>query len=129
MGPRSSGEMVLSAVPITLVWVGLRATQGLYPGYGMDEAEELKHQTYALLATVAIAGIFELAFQVGSPILRFLLSLTFAGLLFLSPFVRHFVKRWMMRPRVWGKPVIILGDEDSGVRLEESLVQEWALGF
>jgi hypothetical protein len=30
---------------------------------------------------------------------------------------------------VWGKPVIILGDEDSGVRLEESLVQEWALGF
>jgi hypothetical protein len=40
-----SGEMVLSAVPITLVWVGLRATQGLYPGYGMDEAEELKRQT------------------------------------------------------------------------------------
>lgn len=33
----------------------------------MDEAEELKRQTYALLATLAFAAIFALAFQIGGP--------------------------------------------------------------
>src|SRR3982750_1249184 len=29
-----SGVEVASIVPVVLIWVGLRATQGLYPGYG-----------------------------------------------------------------------------------------------
>jgi Undecaprenyl-phosphate galactose phosphotransferase WbaP len=124
-----SGAVVVSVVPITLVWVGMRATQGLYPGYGMDEAEELKRQTYSLLATLAFAAIFALAFQIGDMISRLLLVLVFTGLLFVAPLVRHYVKRWMTRHGVWGKPVIILGAGDPGVRLEHSLGREWALGF
>ena len=124
-----AGAAVASIVPVALVWVGIRAAQGLYPGYGMDEAEELKRQTYALLATLAFAAIFALAFQIGDLVSRFLLLLIFTGLLVLSPFARYATKRWMRRHGVWGKPVIILGSGDAAARLEASLGEEWGLGF
>ena len=38
---RLSGAAVAGIVPVALVWVGLRATQGLYPGFGLDQSEEL----------------------------------------------------------------------------------------
>jgi len=124
-----TGATVASIVPIALVWVGFRAAQGLYPGYGMDEAEELKRQTYAVLATLAFAAIFALAFHIGDVVSRFLLLLVFVGLLFLSPFMRYVTKNWMRRHGVWGKPVIILGSGDAAARLEASLEREWGLGF
>lgn len=124
-----SGIVVASIVPITLVWIGLRAIQGLYPGYGMDEAEELRRQTYALLATLASTAILALAFQVGDRLSRFLLILVFTGLLFLAPFMRHFVKKWLSRNGVWGKPVIMLGTGEAGRSVEKLLRREWKLGF
>jgi Undecaprenyl-phosphate galactose phosphotransferase WbaP len=120
---------VASIVPIALVWLGFRAIQGLYPGYGMDGAEELRRQTYALLATLAFAALFALAFQIGDALSRLLLGLVFVGLLLLSPLVRYLMKKWMMRHGVWGKPVVILGAEAVGTRVEELLGQEWGLGF
>ncbi len=124
-----SGIAVASIVPIALVWVGLRATQGLYPGYGLDQAEELRRQTYALLATLAFAAVFALAFHIGDTISRFLLTLVFLGLLVLSPLARRFVKGWMMKHGVWGKPVVILGSGEPGLRVEKLLGKEWALGY
>lgn len=124
-----SGIAVAGIVPIALVWVGLRATQGLYPGYGLDQAEELRRQTYALLATLAFAAVFALAFHIGDAISRFLLALVFIGLLVLSPFARRFVKGWMMKHGVWGKPVVILGAGESELRVEELLGKEWMLGY
>ena len=120
---------IASIVPIVLVWVGTRAAQGLYPGYGMDEVEELRRQTHSLLATLAFTALFALAFQIGDAMSRLLLGLVFAGLLLLSPLVRQFVKKWMMQQGVWGKPVIILGAGDVGTRVGELLGQEWRLGF
>jgi len=71
--------------------------QGLYAScYGLNEAEELKRQTYALLATPAFAAIFALAFQVGGIVSRLLLALVFIGLLVLCPLAPHYVKKWMM---------------------------------
>ena len=32
---------VAGIVPVALVWVGLRATQSLNPGFGLDQSEEL----------------------------------------------------------------------------------------
>src|SRR5918998_2275632 len=34
-----------SMVPNVVVWVGLRAALGLYPGYGLGPIEELRRQT------------------------------------------------------------------------------------
>ncbi len=124
-----SGIGVASIAPITLVWVGLRATQGLYPGYGLNEAEELRRQTYALLATLAFAAVFILAFQIGDTISRLMVGFVFLGFLLLSPLVRHFVKWRMMKHGVWGKPVIIVGTGEPGTRVEELLKKEWTLGY
>lgn len=124
-----SGVIVASIVPIVVVWVVVRATQGLYPGYGMDEAEELRRQTYALVAMLAFTAIFAFAFQIGTNISRFLVGVVFVGLLFLAPLMRNFVKRWMARNGVWGMPVVILGAGETGSSLRELLLREWRLGY
>lgn len=122
-----SGASVAAIVPVALVWVVLRAAKGLYPGYGLDEAQELRRQTHALLATLAFAAVF--AFGLGSSVSRLLLAVVLAGLLFLAPLMRHCTKKWMRRHGVWGKPVIVLGAGDAGLRVERSLSREWTLGF
>jgi|SRR5215203_3553501 hypothetical protein len=61
-GPLS--EISVPAVTATIgVWVGLRALLGLYPGYGLGNVEELRRQTYAVAASLAITSIFALAFS------------------------------------------------------------------
>src|SRR5215216_3269201 len=109
------GRSELSAISIAGaaanvgVWVGVRALLGLYPGYGLDNVEELRRQTYAVAAALAITSIFALAFQVGNLLSRLLLFSGFLGLLLLAPLLRHFVKWWMMQGGLWGKPVMVIG--------------------
>src|SRR5688572_6660738 len=43
LGAPSAATMV-SVVPTTMAWVGLRAALGLYPGYGLGYVEELRRQ-------------------------------------------------------------------------------------
>lgn len=116
-------------VSCVLVWLGLRTLLGLYPGYGLSQVEELRRQTFALLATVAIAMTFAMALQVGQVVSRLLLFSSFLGLFLLAPLVRQFVKRWMMRSGLWGKPVVILSSGESGERVVGLLHREWGLGF
>lgn len=120
---------VVGNVSNVLVWVGLRALLGLYPGYGLDQAEELRRQTYALASTLAIVSISALVFQIGDSLSRLLLVFGFLSLLVLAPLVRHLVKRGLMRAGVWGKPVIILGAGKAGARLVRALRREWHLGY
>jgi hypothetical protein len=58
-----SAIAIASIVPSVVTWVWMRAALGLYPGYGLDRAEELRRQTFALFATVAIIVVFALASQ------------------------------------------------------------------
>src|SRR5918998_6166587 len=68
-GPVS--EITIAVVlPSIAVWVGLRALLGLYPGYGLNEVEELRRQTYALLVTLAIIAVFAVALQLGDFVSR-----------------------------------------------------------
>jgi hypothetical protein len=41
-GGELSGVAVAAIVPSVMVWVGLRASLGPYPGYGLDSAERLR---------------------------------------------------------------------------------------
>jgi FlaA1/EpsC-like NDP-sugar epimerase len=130
-----SGQGALSAVsaagiaPNIGVWVGLRALLGLYPGYGLDYVEELRRQTYAVAAALAITSIFALAFHVGDLLSRLLLVFGFSGLLVLAPLLRHVTKRRMIRSGLWGKPVVILGAGRAGERLLSALQRERSLGL
>lgn len=120
---------IVGNVSNVLVWVGLRALLGLYPGYGLDQAEELRRQTYAVAATLAIVSIFALAFHIGGSLSRLLLVFGSLNLLVLAPLVRHFVKRGLLRAGVWGKPIVILGAGKAGGRLVRALQRDWHLGY
>lgn len=108
------------------VWVGLRWLMGLYPGYGLGTAEELRRQTYATLATIAIIAVSAVFSSIGM-LLWYMLPLV--GLVVLGPLLRHFVKRTMKDAGLWGKPVVILSFGQPGRHLVRLLKKEWALGF
>jgi Undecaprenyl-phosphate galactose phosphotransferase WbaP len=130
LGHGSLSEIaVASVVPNVVAWVGLRAVLGLYPGYGLDQVEELRQQTFASGATLAIITTFAFASQVGDALSRLLLFGWALGLLLTAPVVRHFTKQAMYKAGLWGKPVVVLGDREVGIRVWEALINEWQLGF
>src|SRR5215217_3907657 len=118
-----------SMVPYVIVWVGLRAALGLYPGYGLGPIEELRRQTFALFATLAITAVFAFASQVSDSLSRVLLFAWIVGLLLLAPVARYFVKRVMRELGFWGKPVVVLGAREPGAHVLKVLRRERQLGF
>lgn len=125
---RLSWSSLASMAPGMIVWIGLRAATGLYPGYGLTQVEELRRQTYALLATFAIGT--SLAFVYGvSDLSRVLLVTWCLGILVSAPAARYLVKQAMMKGGLWGKPVVILGAREPGRHVVKALRKEWQLGF
>ena len=120
---------VMSFVPALAVWVGLRALVGLYPGYGLGEAEELKRQTFALLSTLGITAVFALVSHTGGYLSRLLIFAWIVGLLFCAPIVRVFAKQWMTKAGLWGKPVVVFGAGEAGAQVLNTLRREWRLGL
>ena len=118
-----------SALTSIAVWVGMRALLGLYPGYGLAHAEQLRRQTYAVLITLAITAVFALAFQVGDLLSRLLLGLGLLGLLFFAPLMRYLVKRGLRKAALWGKPIAVVGVGETGAHLIRALRSEWGLGY
>ena len=122
-----TGVAVAAIVPSVMVWIGLRALLGLYPGYGVDSAESLRRHTYSVFAALAVLTVFAVGFQVGNLLSRILLAFAFLGLMFLTPFVRHFTKLGMKKAVV-GQPVIILSYKRSS-KFQDSSSQEWGMGY
>ena len=118
-----------TVLPNAALWVGLRALLGLYPGYGLDQVEELRRHAYAVLATIATVAIFATAFQVGDLLSRLQLILGFLSLLFLTPLVRYLAKRATRKAGLWGKPVVILGSGEAGACVTKLLQEKWELGY
>ena len=116
-------------VPNVIVWIGLRAALGLYPGYGLTQVESLRRQTYALLATMAIITGLAFASQVGDMLSRVLVLAWCLGLLVLGPMTRYLAMRTMMKGGLWGKPVVVLGAQETGRHVVRALKREWQLGF
>ena len=88
-----SAIAVASIVPNVVVWVWMRAVLGLYSlGNGLDRAQELRRQTYALLATLTIITVFAFASQLGDSVSRIFLFTWALSLLVVAPVVRHYVK-------------------------------------
>ena len=127
-GPLSAVALA-SIVPNVVAWLGLRAALGLYPGYGMDQVEELRRQTFALLATVTIVVVFAFVSQLDDSLSRVFLLAWALGLLLVAPLARYVIKVLMMKDGLWGKPVVVLGGHEAGARIVGVLQKEWQLGF
>jgi Undecaprenyl-phosphate galactose phosphotransferase WbaP len=120
---------IASIVANVVAWLGLRAALGLYPGYGMDQVEELRRQTFALLATLTIIVVFAFASHLGDSLSRIFLFAWALGLLLVAPVARYFAKAILMKCGLWGKPVVIFGDHEGGSQIVNVLQEEWQLGL
>ena len=130
LGRGSISEIAIAGiVPSVILWVGLRASLGLYPGYGLGPVEELRKQTLAVLGTLTIAVLSAFASQVADSLSRALLFAWSLGLLLLAPVVRYCAKSALMKARLWCKPVVILGAQKAGACVIKVLKREWQLGF
>lgn len=118
-----------SVVPCVVAWVGVRAVLGLYPGYGLDQVEELRRQTYALFATLTIVVVFAFASNFGGALSRILIFGWALGLLLAAPVARSFVKSVIRRTGLWGKPVVVLGPREARSQMLKALQKQWHLGF
>jgi Undecaprenyl-phosphate galactose phosphotransferase WbaP len=130
LGPGELSDVAVAAIaPSVVIWVGLRALLGLYPGYGLDAAERLRRHVYSVFATLAVLAVFAVGFKVGEALSRGLLACAFLGLLFLSPVVQHLVRWGMKKAGLWGKPVITLSYKETGAKFQELLTQQWGIGY
>ena len=120
--------MLAGVVPSLVLWILLRSLLGLYPGYGMDQAQELRLQTYSSgLTLVVVSGIL-FAMDMGGLFFH-LLPLGSFGLVLAVPVVRGGAK-WVLRhANLWGKPVIVLGESEAAARLVRAMVRDREQGF
>lgn len=131
-GPQSVAEfvdvMLVGVVPSLLLWILLRALLGLYPGYGVDPAQELRLQTYSSVLTLVIILVVMVARDMGELFFHLLPFGTF-GLILAVPVVRGATKWILRRANLWGKPVVVLGESNSVGRLVNTMARDREQGF
>lgn len=99
-----AGVMLAGVLPSLVLWILLRALLGLYPGYGMDQAQELRLQTYSSVLTLVAVSVILFAMDMGGLFFH-LLPLGVFGMVLAVPVARSGTK-WILRhANLWGKPV------------------------
>jgi Undecaprenyl-phosphate galactose phosphotransferase WbaP len=104
-----------------LLWPAMCWREGLYPGYGLTPAQELrKHVTAAFYAAVILAaGTVLFARDLGMP--RDILIGMIVLSLVLLPMGRGLTKRLLYGLGLWGRQVIVLGAGKIGERVVKTL--------
>ncbi len=97
--------------------------KGLYPGYGLTDAQELQRQVtawfQASVLLVLARGALPETLAVPADTLLLTLALTLVGI----PMARSLSKRLLLAIGVWGRPVLILGAGVVGKRVLAALTQ------
>ena len=95
--------------------------EGLYPGYGLTAAQELRKQVtsslYAWLILAAGTVLFDQTLSLSRAVLVTGWALSTLAL----PLVRALTKRGLHRLGLWGRPVYILGAGRAGRRVAKAL--------
>jgi hypothetical protein len=98
-----SGDEIIDLAPSVVVWTGIRAAFGLYPGIGpknlwpLKQLSKLDRQAIALGTTVAVIVSFPLDGYSVEYLHSPLLLLWALSLLVVAPVVRHYVKASLLR--------------------------------
>ena len=107
----------------------LFANNGLYPGVGINPAEELKRTTYS--ASIAFGVGFVLIVALTRSTHWFVLSYLIAWLLQIVVCV---IMRWVVRMQaarlgLWGEPVVVVGQVEAAYKLATFFAQRRRLGY
>lgn len=101
---------------------------GLYPGYMLGPVERLRRR---LLATVAVfGGLVAWDNIVARGVFsRGVLLATFVFALVLPPLAEAAMRGWLVRRRLWGIPIVIIGAGRAGRSIAKTLQAEPQLGL
>lgn len=95
--------------------------QGLYPGYGLSAAQELRSQVvgsvYAGLILITLSFLFPSQLPFG----RILVLLLLFFVIILVPFTRLWMKNILLKKKLWGRNVIIIGAGALGQRVAKAM--------
>lgn len=115
--------------PVLIFLVAMRALVGLYPGYGLNDADELRRQTVAtaLVAFFVFAG--GALFQFSRDYSRIVVVLAFTFITVGNPLARAFVKRVLASNGTFGAGVWVVGISRRSNELVDILRSSPALGL
>ncbi|MCS6952657.1 MAG: undecaprenyl-phosphate galactose phosphotransferase WbaP [Bryobacterales bacterium] len=127
--PTASGAVAWSAWPIAVVCVGAFALLGLYPGVGINPAEELRRLAVGItLVYLAVSAAMFLGKQSAAHSRGVYLS-TWAAAMLLAPLARGTVRHACGRKSWWGAPVLVVGRGEAASTVLRRLQEEPALGW
>lgn len=121
-----NGELILY---LACLWPLLNAAVGQYPGYGRPSWQELQWSVLASIGAGMLAILLGAVF--GSVIelpLRFLGLATIVSTI-AAPIGRALTKVVLSRLRVWGRPVVLVGDSGSADQFAVMLLNQPQLGL
>lgn len=104
-------------------WPALAWREGLYPGYGLTPAQELKKQVTAVVSATVLVGVGARLFPEALTVPIASVALLGALTVFASPLVRAGAKRLLHGARIWGRPVVVLGAGATGTRVVRGLTR------
>jgi Undecaprenyl-phosphate galactose phosphotransferase WbaP len=113
--------MSKTLVATVALWPMLSWRGGMFPGYGMTPAQELRsHAMTALyVAILCLLGWFFVPALSVVPLPAILVIVVVTALA--QPVGRAIAKRALLAMRIWGRPVVILGAGEMGRRLARRL--------
>jgi Undecaprenyl-phosphate galactose phosphotransferase WbaP len=118
-----------AAAVTLLVWPALVWREGLYPGFGLSEPEELRRHVAALVSGLILLAAARLLFGDGVPIDLVTLAVLTPWLLVLGPVGRGLVKRVLLHSGTWGAPIIVFGADATAERLVALLARDRLIGL
>ena len=127
--PFSPVKTYLSLWPALALLVGVRGVFGLYPGYGMNPAEELRRQTLATFIVLFFVLAGGTLFRFAEVYSRVVLGTAGAFTLLLLPLTRAGLKNLLARTRFFGESVWLLGASQRAEELRRVLTAHPALGL
>lgn len=127
--PFSPVRNYLSLWPALALLLSIRALYGLYPGYGLNPAEELRRQSLSVLLVAFFVLAGGTLFRFSADYSRMVLVLAFAALLVLLPVARSLAKSMAARWPQFGERIWVVSATDRGDEFIAMLGSSPALGL
>lgn len=128
--PQAVNQISLELVLyLACAWPLVNGALGQYPGYGRPDWQELQRTVVGSFAAgvlvVLVSSVFDTFGDIPTPYL--IVATVFITLL--SPFNRAITKLALRRLRVWGRPVVVVGNNGSADQLVKMLTSQPQLGL
>ena len=109
-------------------WIAFRSVGRLYPGIGLPPTEEVRRSFLSALAIGFLDFISRIAAS-GAPIVALVMLLPWLMVPFVAFFTRAFARVCLLRRKLFGIPVIVLGSGTNARRAIREMITQPELGL